>query len=471
MVVPTTEPFAYTIAMTNEDLWKVVLTEMELSLSRANFTTWFRGTSLVANNHGSVMVSVPNGFVKEWLENKFNKQIFHIIRKFEPDVRDIKYAIGNLRADQNQITKRDFIQFIPENPVKDSTDEDVNKSTNLNKRYTFDSFVVGPNNELAHAACVAISKKLGQLYNPLFLYGGVGLGKTHLLQAVGNCIANANPEKKIYYTSTERLIAAIVESLKNKTTENLKQKYHNLDVLIVDDIQFLAGKTTTQEIFFSIFNELYVKNKQIVLSSDRPPSTIASLEERLRSRFEGGMIADIGIPEYETRLAILSMKAKEKSFDADEESLNYIATTIQKNIRELEGALNRIIAFGQIYNKIPTLKEIKQLLGAYVNGPYRKPTSQLVIKSVADFYRIPTTDLVKRSRRKEVVHPRQIAMFLLREEVRYSFPEIGAKLGGRDHSTVIHACTKIKDEELSNDITRQELNLIKERIYQNLDVA
>ena len=284
-------------------------------------------------------------------------------------------------------------------------------------------------------------------------------------------ITNANPEKKIYYTSTERLIAAIVESLKNKTTENLKQKYHNLDVLIVDDIQFLAGKTTTQEIFFSIFNELYVKNKQIVLSSDRPPSTIASLEERLRSRFEGGMIADIGIPEYETRLAILSMKAKEKSFDADEESLNYIATTIQKNIRELEGALNRIIAFGQIYNKIPTLKEIKQLLGAYVNGPYRKPTSQLVIKSVADFYRIPTTDLVKRSRRKEVVHPRQIAMFLLREEVRYSFPEIGAKLGGRDHSTVIHACTKIKDEELSNDITRQELNLIKERIYQNLDVA
>ncbi len=458
--------------MTNEDLWKAVLTEMELSLSRANFTTWFKGTSLMANSHGAIVVSVPNGFIKEWLENKFNKQIFHIIRKYEPDVREIKYAIGNMRLDANaHMPKREFVQFIPETPVREPLDEDINKSTNFNKRYSFDSFVVGPNNELAHAACYAVSKKIGNLYNPLFIYGGVGLGKTHLLQALGNAVSVEHPGKKIYYISTERLIAAIVESLKNKTTEQLKQKYHGLDVLVVDDIQFLSGKATTQDIFFSIFNELYTKNKQIVLSSDRPPSTITALEERLRSRFEGGMIADIGVPEYETRLAILSLKAKEKKFEINEESLVYIATTIQKNIRELEGALNRIIAFGQIYNKTPALKEIKQLLGTYVNGPFRKPTSQLVIKSVADFYRIPTTDLVKRSRRKEVVRPRQIAMFLLREEVRYSFPEIGAKLGGRDHSTVIHACTKIKEEELSNDTTRQELNLIKERIYQNLEVA
>ena len=456
--------------MTNEELWKIVLTEMELSLSRANFTTWFKGTSLISNNQGAMLVSVPNGFIKEWLENKFNKQIFQIIRKHHPEVRDIKYTIGSARPEA-VLGKRGFVQFIPEHTLKEPANEDVNALTNFNKRYSFDSFVVGPNNELAHAARLAVAKKPGQLYNPLFIYGGVGLGKTHLLQATGNYIAEHMPEKKMSYISTERLIATIVESFKNKTTEMLKQKYHALDVLVVDDIQFIAGKTSTQDIFFSIFNELYAKNRQIILSSDRPPSTIAALEERLRSRFEGGMIADIGIPEYETRFAIISLKAKEKNFDIDDESLGYIASSVQKNIRELEGALNRIIAFGQIYNKTPTLKEIKQLLGTYVNSPYRKPTSQLVIKSVADFYRIPTTDLVKRSRRKEVVRPRQIAMFLLREEVKYSFPEIGAKLGGRDHSTVIHACTKIKDEELNNDTTRQELNLIKERIYQNFETA
>ncbi|MEK7583127.1 MAG: chromosomal replication initiator protein DnaA [Patescibacteria group bacterium] len=456
--------------MTNEELWKIVLTEMELSLSRANFTTWFKGTNLLANANGCMMVSVPNGFIKEWLENKFNKQIFHIIRQHHPEVREIKYTIGMSRPEA-VLSKRDFVQFIPEQLVKEAAPEDVNAVTNFNKRYTFDSFVVGPNNELAHAASLAVAKKPGHLYNPLFLYGGVGLGKTHLLQATGNYIAHTMPEKKMCYISTERLVAQIVESFKNRTTEHLKQKFHGLDVLVVDDIQFLSGKTTTQDIFFSIFNELYAKNRQIILSSDRPPSTIAALEERLRSRFEGGMIADIGIPEYETRLAILAMKAKEKNFEIDAESLDYIASNIQKNIRELEGALNRIIAFGQIYNKTPALKEIKQLLGTYVNAPYRKPTSQSVIKSVADFYRIAQTDLVKRSRRKEVVRPRQIAMFLLREEVKYSFPEIGARLGGRDHSTVIHACTKIKEEELNNDTTRQELNLIKERIYQNFETA
>ena len=452
--------------MTNEDLWKVVLTEMELSLSRANFTTWFKGTALLSNNQDSVLVSVPNGFIKEWLENKFNKQIFHIVRKYQPEIREIKYIIGNARPGV-MLAKKDFIQFAPENLLKEALSEDINKITNFNKRYTFDSFVVGPNNELAYAAAQAVAKKPGTLYNPLFIYGGVGLGKTHLLQATGNYIATTAPEKKLCYINTERLIANIVESFKTRSTETLKQKYHSYDVLVVDDIQFISGKVTTQDIFFSMFNELYAKNRQIILSSDRPPSTIAALEERLRSRFEGGMIADIGVPEYETRLAILTLKAKEKEFQIEDDSLAFVASSIQKNIRELEGALNRIIAFGQIYNKIPTLKEIKQLLGSYINAPYRKPTPQLVLKSVADFYHIPTTDLVKRSRRKEVVRPRQIAMFLLREEVKYSFPEIGAKLGGRDHSTVIHACTKIKDEEILNDITRQELNLIKEMIYQN----
>ncbi|MEK7151614.1 MAG: chromosomal replication initiator protein DnaA [Patescibacteria group bacterium] len=454
--------------MIHEEIWKTVLTEMELSLSRANFTTWFKGTAILANNNGSILVSVPNGFVKEWLENKFNRQILQIIRNTNPEIRDVKYTVGGLNT-HLPTQRKDFAHFIPEKMVEDRQDIDIDKSTNLNKRYTFDSFVVGSSNELAHAASLAITKNLGRVYNPLFIYGGVGLGKTHLLQATGNTVLAANPVRKILYISSERLTSEIIESIKNKTIEELKQRYAKLDLLIIDDIQFLAGKERTQDIFFGTFNELYGKNKQIILSSDRPPSAIPALEERLRSRFEGGMIADIGIPDYETRLAILNTKCKEKNFEVDNDSLAYIASNIQKNIRELEGALNRIIAFSQIYNKTPDFKEVKKLLAAYLNTPYRKTTHQLIMKSVADFYNIPITDLIKRSRKKEVVRPRQIAMFLLREETKSSFPEIGTKLGGRDHSTVIHAYEKIKKEESGDENTKQELTLIKERLYQTFE--
>lgn len=456
--------------MTNEELWRAVLTEMELALSRANFTTWFKGTALLSNTNGQVFVSVPNGFVKEWLENKFGKQILQIVRNLQPDTREIKYSVGGMRAGLTPL-KKDFAQFMPEKVAENKSDADIDKETNLNKRYTFPSFVVGSNNELAHAASLAVAKNLGKVYNPLFIYGGVGLGKTHLLQATGNLASSDHPDKKVLYISSEKLTADIVESIKNKTIEDLKQRCSRLDLLIIDDIQYIAGKERTQDIFFATFNELYGKNKQIILSSDRPPSAIPALEERLRSRFEGGMIADIGAPDYETRLAILNLKCKEKNFEVDANSLAYIATNIQKNIRELEGALNRIIAFGQIYNKPPDFKEVKKLLAAYLNTPYHKTTPQLILKSVADFYGVSTNDLFKRSRKKEVVRPRQIAMFLLREETKSSFPEIGTKLGGRDHSTVIHAYEKIKKEESGDEATKQELLLIKERIYRTFDAA
>jgi chromosomal replication initiator protein len=455
--------------MTDKDLWKTVLAEMELTLSRANFTTWFKGTSLLANNNGSLLVSVPNGFVKEWLESKFNKQIFQILRNIDPNIREVKYTIGGLHIGPF-LQKKDLVQFVPEKTGEEEAfGVDIDKTTNLNKRYSFDSFVVGSNNELAHAASLAVAKNLGGVYNPLFIYGGVGLGKTHLLQATGNLVASKLPDKKVLYISSERLTADIIESLKNRTIESLKQRYSKLDLLIIDDIQSIAGKERTQDIFFSTFNELYGKNRQIILSSDRPPSAIPALEERLRSRFEGGMIADIGIPDYETRLAILKLKSKEKKFEIDNNSLAYIASNIQKNIRELEGALNRIIAFSQVYNKTPDFKEVKKLLAAYLNTPYRKTTYQLILRSVSDFYGIPLNDLMKRSRKKEIVRPRQIAMFLLREEAKFSFPEIGSKLGGRDHSTVIHAYEKIKKEEEENEAIKQELILVKERIYQTFE--
>src|SRR3989344_4002893 len=433
--------------MTNEELWKAVLGEMELSLSRANFTTWFKNTSVLSRDKGSVMVSVPNGFIKEWLENKFNKKILESVRGQTPEIREIRYTIGRPKV---EMVKRDLSNVVLDKDIDSSSDndsdKDLDRSTNLNKRYVFESFIVGSNNELAHAACLAITKNLGKLYNPLFIYGGVGLGKTHLLQAIGNKITTDNSSKKILYISAERFTASILEALLNRNIEDLKSKYSQLDLLMIDDIQFIAGKEKTQDIIFSTFNELYGRNKQIVLSSDRPPQAIPALEERLRSRFEGGMIADIGIPDFETRLAILKQKSNEKNYDFDEETLTYIATHIQNNVRELEGALNRVGAFSQIYNRIPDIKEVKNILNTYLSSPYRRTSPQSILKAVADFYSISGSDLIKRSRKKEVVKPRQIAMFLLREETKLSFPEIGQKLGGRDHSTVIHACEKIKSE-------------------------
>ena len=456
--------------MNNEELWKAVLGEMELSLSRANFTTWFKNTFIVAKEKQSLVVSAPNGFIKEWLENKFNRNLLTSVRKLSPEIREIKYIVGKPKV---ELVKQDLSGLMMDKEIEEKAVSDpnntVDRNTNLNKKYSFDSFVVGSNNELAHAACSAVSKNSGKVYNPLFLYGGVGLGKTHLLQALGNKIVSENKDKKVLYAPAERFTSEIIESIKNKTIEDLKAKCASLDLLILDDVQFLAGKDKTQEIVFSTFNELYAKNKQIVLSSDRPPKAIPALEERLRSRFEGGMIADIGLPDFETRLAILKMKSKEKDCELNDDVLTCIATHMQKNVRELEGALNRVIAFSQIYNRVPEIKEIKNILNTYLNAPYKKTSPQSILKAVADFYDLSLADLIKRSRKKEVVRPRQVAMFLLREETKLSFPEIGQKLGGRDHSTVIHACEKIREGSAVEEPLKQELVLIKERVYNSFD--
>lgn len=458
--------------MTNDELWKAVLGEMELSLSRANFTTWFKNTSILSKDKNIIIVSVPNGFIKEWLENKFNKKILQSVRNLTPEVRELRYTIGRPKV---ELVKHDFSNIILERELENKSntesesDKDVNRVTNLNRKYSFETFIVGSNNELAHAACLAVTKNLGKLYNPLFIYGGVGLGKTHLLQALGNKILSENNSKSVLYISAERFTASILEALMNRTIEDLKSKYSQLDLLMIDDIQFIAGKEKTQDIVFSTFNELHGRNKQIVLSSDRPPKAIPALEERLRSRFEGGMLADVGIPDFETRLAILKQKVQEKNYEFDEDSLVYIATHIQKNVRELEGALNRVGAFSQIYNRVPDIKEVKNILNTYLSSPYRKTPPQSILKAVADFYNISPTDLSRRSRKKEIVKPRQIAMFLLREETKLSFPEIGQKLGGRDHSTVIHACEKIKSESSVDELLKQELVLIRERVYNSFD--
>jgi len=451
--------------MNLKELWKTVLAEIELSISKANFITWFRNTKIHNNKDGVVTVSAPNGFTKEWLENKYNKQILKILRNNSPDIKEIQFIIG---SQSSPITVTKTRKKQTPTLVSDQFNfQEINldKETNLNPKYTFDNFVIGSFNELAQAASRAVVKHQGSLYNPLFIYGGVGLGKTHLLQAIGNELAKKQTNKKILYLSSEKFTSELVDAIQKRGMESFKKKYYKIDTLIIDDIQFIAGKEKTQEEFFNAFNALYQKNKQIIISSDKPPKAISTLEDRLRSRFEGGMIADISQPDLETRLAILKNKADNKKLKISDEVLNYIATHVQSNIRELEGSLNRIIVFSQINNTIPTIKNVPKILSQIINTPKKMTNCKKILKIVSEFYDIKLDQLFNHSRKKELVRPRQISMYLIRKELNGSYPYIGEKLGGRDHTTAMYACQKINKEMESNDSLQHEISLIKERLY------
>ena len=461
--------------MTDEQLWQTIMGEMELCISKASFTTWFRNTKILSKNECEVVISVPNGFAKEWLENKYHKFILKAIQGLYPKITKITYKIG--RSPEQTEQQPGQVKRTKSNARKQTAETENNKDVPINNghnnsnellnfKYNFSSFIVGSNNELAFAACQAVSKKPGIVYNPLFIYGGVGLGKTHLLQSIGNEILKNNPNKKIKYASSEKFTNELIEAISGKNTRLFKDIYRNIDILIIDDIQFLAGKEKTQEEFFHTFNTLYENNKQIVLSSDRPPKAIPEIEERLRSRFEGGMIADIGFPGYEMRLAILKAKLNEKNLEMPEESLNYIALHIQKNIRELEGALNRVIAICDLEKEYPSLKKTTNILANLISPPIKKATtSKDILKNVAEFYDVSMEDMVNKNRRREIVKPRQIAMYLMRNETKSSFPSIGAATGGRDHTTAMHAYEKISKEIENDKILEQEIHLVTERIY------
>jgi len=456
--------------MTNEQLWQTALGEVELNISRANFITWFRDTFVLKNKDGIATIGAPNGFSKEWLENKYNKLILRALRNVSGDIKELKFIIGVTPSfsavSAERLIKASGKKEASSQPAQSFQDFDIDKETNLNPKYTFNNFIVGSFNELAQAAARAVVNSPGEVYNPLFIYGGVGLGKTHLLQSIGNeVVEKYKKKKKVKYTSSEKFTSELVSALHNGKIEDFKEGYRQIDVLIIDDIQFLAGKEKTQEEFFHTFNFLYQKNKQIILSSDRPPKAIATLEERLRSRFEGGMIADISQPDMETRLAILKCKAVEKKITVDDKILSYIAASVQKNIRELEGALNRVIASNHILTSDLNLESVAKILNDVINAPKKLTNHKNIIQVVAEFYDINTSDLINRCRKKEMVYPRQIAMYLMREELKKSFPFIGEKLGGRDHTTVMYACDKMTKEIEKNETLQQELNLIKERIY------
>ena len=446
--------------MTNEELWQAVLAQIQLNISPANFATWFRNTEIVSQKDGRVIISTPNSFVKEWLENKYGKNIFKILHSLDEQIKEVSFEIGKSGL---KVLKKTAV-FLPEESQLGFPALEIDRQTNLNPRYTFENFIVGPFNELAQAATFAAAKNPGQVYNPLFIYGGVGLGKTHLLQAAGNEVIKNFPQKKVKYLPAEKFTSEVVTAIRNREIENFKLKCQKVDVLILDDVQFLAGKEKTQEEFFHTFNALYEKNKQIILSSDRPPKAIPALTERLRSRFEGGMIADIGYPDYETRIAILKAKCLERKTDFPEEVLGYIASNIQRNIRELEGALNRLIAYQKLNNRPPDLETAKTLLKNLILAPSKVVSAKKIIQAVAAFYDLKEREILSSSRKKEIVKPRQVAMYLLREELKSSFPFIGRRFGGKDHTTAIHAYGKVARELEKNDQLGEELNLIKQRI-------
>jgi len=450
--------------MNKDELWQALLAQVQFNISKANFATWFKNTGVFSKKDGEVVISVPNNFSKEWLENKYNKIIFKILRSLDEETKEVKYVVAP-KADQ----KTNELPISP-GPYEGDSQLDfqelkINKDTNLNPRYTFESFIVGPFNELPQAAAWAVAQNPGLIYNPLFIYGGVGLGKTHLIQSVGNEVLKRNPSKKVRYVSSEKFATGIINSIRNRDVDKFKSVYKDVDLLIIDDIQFLSGKEKTQEEFFHIFNTLYEKNKQIIISSDRPPKAISALEERLRSRFEGGMIADISLPDFETRVAILKTKLQEKKVGFSDEIIEYIAANIQSNIRELEGALNRLIAYQKLNNQAPSLIVAETLLKNVIFSPKKITNPEKIIQAVSVFYNMKERDILTTSRKKEIVKPRQIAMFFLRQELKSSFPFIGRKFGGKDHTTAIHAYNKIAKEVESNENLAEEINLIKEQIY------
>ncbi len=450
--------------MNKDELWQALLAQIQFNISKANFATWFKNTGVFSKKDGEIIISVPNNFSKEWLENKYNKLIFKILHNLDDEIKGIKYAVASpgSKISKSSTVSVDIYNEVPQLEFQEFK---INKETSLNPRYTFDNFVVGPFNELPQAAAWAVSQNPGAVYNPMFIYGGVGLGKTHLLQAVGNEVLKKTPQKKVKYVSSEKFTSGIINSIRNRDVEKFKSTYKDIDVLIIDDIQFLSGKEKTQEEFFHIFNTLYEKNKQIILSSDRPPKAISALEERLRSRFEGGMIADISLPDFETRVAILKTKSQEKKINFSDEILEYIASNIQTNIRELEGALNRLIAYQKLNNQVPTINIAETLLKNIIFSPKKIANPEKIIQAVATFYNLKEREMITVSRKKEIVKPRQIAMFFLRRELKSSFPFIGRKFGGKDHTTAIHAYNKILKEVEINENLAEEISLIKEQIY------
>lgn len=452
--------------MTNQQLWQAIIGDLEITLSKANFNTWFKNTGIIEKADDYIVVGVPSNFTRDWIASKYQASLLKSLKSIAPEVKVIKYYVGHFKTESS--TQPGLIPPTAEKKAV-GTEKVVAaapaRTGNINGQYTFETFVIGQNNELAHAASTAVAKNPGAQYNPLFIYGGVGLGKTHLMHAVGNKLLTSNPNLKILYVTSEKFTNDYIASISQKRVDEFKRQYRNVDMLLIDDIQFIAGKEQTQEEFFHTFNELRDKGKQIILTADRLPKDIPAIEQRLVSRFEWGMVADIGAPNLETRIAILQTKMGKKGVEIPKEIVEYIAENVTNNIRELEGALNKLLIYQQIENKPLTLDQAKHILASIVNAKKKAVTLSKIAESVANFYSITMDDLLKQSRRKEYVKPRQTAMYLARKELGSSFPSIGEFFGGRDHTTVMHGVEKVEKAVNANDGIKQEVELILEKIY------
>lgn len=446
--------------MTIDELWFKTLGEMEIKIGRPAFFTWLKNSRLVENKSGDATVALPNHFAKEWVETKYGKMILGILRTEDSSILRVVYAVDN-----SSVAKKAEAAKAAE-PAKQLVFNElkIDPESGLNPKYNLNSFVVGSSNELAYAAATSIIDAVGQKYNPFFIYGGTGLGKTHLIQALGNEIhKHHNKKYKVKYVSSEKFTNDVIWAIRNKRIDDIKNAYRNIDVLIVDDIQFIGGKEKTEEEFFHTFNALYENSKQIIISSDRPPRSIPVLEERLKSRFEGGMIVDIGFPDYETRVAIVKTKLHEQSEILDDEIVDLIAKRVQRNIRELEGIINKIV-FHRNHNPKFNLGHAEKVMEEVVQQSSVNITPAQVVKAVAEFYELSSTDIVSKGRKKEIVEPRQVAMYLLREILNMSYPFIAEKMGKRDHTTAIYACEKITHIINQNPAFSQKIVMIKELI-------
>jgi len=449
--------------MDTKELWDKCLTEIELNISKANFSTWFKNTSIIKEESGVIHLGVPNEFVKDWLYNKFHKLILKTLINNNSEIRGVEYFINKQDPKKLKgLSKNDNPSVSPINlnnelPLNDLY---INKDDNLNPRYNFNSFIVGPFNELAYAVSQAIIANPGQNYNPFFVYGGTGLGKTHMIQAIGNTIKTKYPNKKIYYVSLEKFAIDYINSIQNKNPNAFKEKYRKYDVFIMDDIQFISKMDKTQEELFHLFNTLYENNKQIIFSSDKHPNFIQGLEERLQSRFASGMTVQIVEPDYESRIAIIKAKFGNTNCIFEPEVVSYLAESLNGNIRELEGSLNTVIYQSQLKNKSLSLSEVKSLIKNNIK-PKKNVAVKDIVKVVAEQYGIPEDSVYEKTRRKEIVKARQVAMYILREDFNISYPLIGQKMGNRDHTTVIHSHLKIKEDLKTDPSLLQEIEKIR----------